>query len=85
MSYSFGSAGINDQMVPVAESYFFQPPPGQGPVFHGPGQMPLPTIPGVTAGSASGGSYPVTPLTIALLGASFIVGILILRYIHWRH
>lgn len=93
-SDTYGSAVVNGQNVPVIGSQAINPPAAIGPMFSGPGQAPLPTIPLATggytttggvaaAGSATNGSAS-SPMMWLVLVVMFAVGVLGLRFVHWR-
>lgn len=89
-----GSLTVNGQIVPVPMSGQFFPPLASAPFYKGSGQPP-PTVPlnfmqGSGAMSDAGAasaiqnpwSFTKSPVVIALV--ALVVGILGLRYIHWR-
>jgi hypothetical protein len=90
VSTSYGTRIINGQQVPVLmSSGSLQPPAASGPTFRGPGQSPLATIPKPGGGAVStvggnAGAISFTPVTMLVLAAMFVLGVLGLRYIHWR-
>lgn len=93
---SYGSVVVNGQLIPVFTSRAFTPPPAVGPILNGAGQAPLATLPSGINGqmgiSGNGGasvssvmSAPGGSLRLGLLLAGmFVLGILGLRYVHWR-
>lgn len=97
MSVTYASAPINDQLIPVFEGSGLWGMTQVGPVFHGNGQRPPQSIPtGITsppmAASATPSTSFVNPTTtgnstmlLVIAGVMLIVGLLGLRYIHWRH
>ena len=93
-----GSLVVNGQIVPVPMGSQFFPSMASAPFFKGSGQPP-PTVPvsfnGNQMGSSGGGidavanraasnpwSFTQSPVIIAL--AALVIGLLGLRYIHWR-
>jgi len=86
-----GTLQSNSQLVPVPMSGAFYPGMASAPFYKGGGQPP-PTVPlnylgGATdnmaaAAAANPFSFANSPLPIALAG--LIIGIMGLRYVHWR-
>jgi hypothetical protein len=89
-----GSLVVNGQIVPVPMSGQFFPPLASAPFYKGSGQPP-PTVPlnympnAQSMNSAAGQqaaanpfSFVQSPLIIAV--AALVIGLLGLRYIHWR-
>jgi hypothetical protein len=87
------SLGVNDQLLSVGSSYFFQPGNAPGPSFRGAAAPPqtIPTGAGASLGQSAGAlatasgspwSFAGSPLPILLI--MLVVGLLGLRYIHWR-
>ena len=94
MQYGLSSAGtlqVNSQLVPVPMSSAFYPSAASAPFYRGSGQPPL-TIPmqgmqsagdmAAQNAAANPWSFSASPLPIAVI--ALIVGLLGLRYIHWR-
>lgn len=89
-----GSMSVNGQLVSVPMSNSFFPSTAAAPYYKGSGQPPA-TIPlsynsgssSTTSQAAMAASNPFSftqsPLIIAI--AALIIGILGLRYVHWRH
>ena len=93
---SYGSRVINGQLVPVFEgSSSTMVPPAVGPTYRGVGNRPPATIPAGITSPAGNGTLPgaaaaaapfsFTASPVPLLILMFVVGVLGLRYIHWRH
>ncbi len=92
---SAGSMQVNSQIVPVPMSGAFFPALAQAPYYNGSGQPP-PTVALSYMQTGSGGtnqaaadvaasnpfSFVDSPLIIAVL--ALVIGILGLRYVHWR-
>lgn len=88
-----GSLITNGQLVPAPMSGAFYPSAGFAPFYKGNGQGP-PTVPVSFMGQSSGSTamasnavsnplnFAVSPTVMALL--ALIIGLLGLRYIHWR-
>lgn len=89
-----GSMVVNGQIVPVPMSGQFFPPLASAPFYKGAGQPP-PTVPlnymqgqgasndaAASAAADNPFSFVRSPLIIAL--GALVVGILGLRYVHWR-
>ena len=98
MPVTYASAPINDQLIPVFEGQGIWGLNQVGPVFHGNGQRPPQSIPtGITsspmlAPSATPATSFVNTTTtgnatmlFVVAAAMLIIGLLGLRYIHWRH
>jgi hypothetical protein len=89
-----GSMVVNGQIVPVPMIGQFFPPLASAPFYKGQGQppptVPLNYMPGAaamnSASSQQAASNPMSfvqsPLIIAV--AALVIGLLGLRYIHWR-
>lgn len=89
-----GSMSVNGQLVNVPMSSSFFPSAAAAPYYKGSGQSP-PTIPlsyssgnGSTStqaamAAANPFSFTQSPLMIAVI--ALVVGVLGLRYVHWRH
>ena len=89
--YSRGTIGVNNQIFPSPMGSLFAPNAGLGPILRGGGDsQALPTIPtqgGAGISTATGYRQPGSGVTTKqwfLLGGMFIVGALVLRYVHWR-
>jgi len=87
-----GSMQVNSQLIPVPMSNAFYPTYASAPFYKGNGQPP-PTIPlnymssggtdySAQVAAANPFSFTQSPLIIAV--AALIIGILGLRYVHWR-
>jgi hypothetical protein len=89
-----GSMVVNGQILPVPMSGQFFPPLASAPFYKGQGQPP-PTVPlnymqgssGMNDASAKAAadnpfSFVQSPLVIAV--GALVIGLLGLRYIHWR-
>lgn len=96
MADTFGSGTYNGQMTPVLQGYAFIPNIAAGPSLRGSARPPA-TIPsgvgsnvGVSSGAGAtvsgAGANPGSPARspLPVLVGSLIVGLLILRYVHWR-
>lgn len=92
---SYGSRVINGQLVPVFEgSASTMVPAAVGPTYRGIGNRPPATIPsGVTSPAGNGNlagaaaaaqPFSLTASPVPLLLVMLVVGLLGLRYIHWR-
>jgi|SRR6516162_578524 len=89
-----GSLVVNGQIVPVPMMNQFFPPLASAPFYKGSGQppptVPLNYMPNASAMNSAAGqqaadnpfSFVQSPLIIAV--AALIIGLLGLRYIHWR-
>lgn len=77
----------NGQQYSVMNTYAFAPSNAAGPSYRG-GPRPPQTIPtgaGASLGqSAASAMAPTTSSALLLCGAALVVGLLGLRYIHWR-
>lgn len=89
--YSRGSAGVNNQLFVLPWGDLYRPNSGLGPTLRGlGGDQALPTIPtqngsGISVATGTRQSAAnITPQQWMILGGMFIVGALILRYVHWR-
>lgn len=94
---SYGSAGVNDQLIPVFQGSGLWGLNAVGPTFHGTGQRPPQSIPtGVTSPVSTASATPGVAMAqttsrgnqtmlLVLAAGAFIVGLIGLRYIHWRH
>lgn len=93
---TYGSAGINDQLIPVYDGSAIWGLTQVGPVFHGNGQRPPQSIPtGITSPMMAASGTPSTAfmnpsttgngtMLLVIVAGLAIVGYLGLRYIHWR-
>lgn len=91
---TYGSKDINGQLIPVIGNQAIKPPQAVGPYYSGPGQSPLATIPLATGGYAHAGVGAAASATAGgpggrfgvwlILAAMFAVGVIGLRYVHWR-
>lgn len=89
---SFGSRSVNGQLIPVFQgSGFINVGNAVGPTYYGYGTNTPATIP-LSQGSVTGSPLPamggsalkLTPKTAVILVVMLVVGVLGLRYIHWR-
>lgn len=93
---TYSSAGINDQLIPVFEATGLFGLNAVGPIFHGNGQRPPQSIPtGISSPPMAASATPATAFTspsstgmgtglLVVAAAMFVIGLLGLRYIHWR-
>jgi hypothetical protein len=93
---TYGSAGINDQLIPVFDGSAIWGLNLVGPVFHGNGQRPPQSIPtGITSPTMAASGTPQTAflnttqtgngsMLLIIVAGLAIVGYLGMRYIHWR-
>ena len=89
-----GTLTVNGQIVPMPMTSAFYPSFASAPFYKGSGQPP-PTIPlsytsssspsaaVASAAAANPFSFTQSPLLISV--AALVIGVLGLRYIHWRH
>jgi len=96
MPITYGSAGVNDQLIPVIEGSALWGLNSVGPVWHGNGQRPPQSIPtGITSPVMASSATPSTAFTsttttgngtmlLVIAALMLVVGLLGLRYIHWR-
>lgn len=87
--FTFGTLGVNDQLITVPPLSMFSPAPAIGPIARGQGYSNLSTLPGGVAtpdvGVARGGSMQLSGWHVSVgLAIMFVVGILILEHVHWR-
>lgn len=88
----YGSAVINGQLLPVFDIRQFASGNAQGPRLYGSIPNVPQTIPLVSGNAAVGGApsitgasgFALTPTLAVVLIIMLVVGILGLRYIHWR-
>lgn len=88
---TYGTGLINNQIVPIYMGQGFTPGNAVGPTYQGNGASPA-TIPtgvgggGVANGAMQASSMPfsVTKSPVPLLLGMFVVGYLLLRYVHFR-
>lgn len=97
MPVTYASAPINDQLIPVFEGQGLWGLNQVGPIFHGNGQRPPQSIPtGISSPILAPSATPQTSfvqtsttgnstMLFVIAGAMLIIGLLGLRYIHWRH
>lgn len=89
-----GSLVINGQIVPVPMAGQFFPPLASAPFYKGSGQAP-PTVPlnymqgsgmaaDASAAKAAANPWSPTQSPVIIAIAALIIGILGLRYVHWR-
>ena len=95
MQFGLGSAGtlpVNSQLIPAPMASAFYPGAAEMPIYRGSGQAP-PTVPlnymsasGSDAKAIAAASNPWSPIDSPLPWAigALVVGMLGLRYIHWR-
>ncbi len=90
---TYGSDVINGQLVPVFQKQALSSGNAVGPMYGGTGASPQTIPPGAnqsassgTAGAAAAGGAPwdprVSPLPVLIV--MLLVGVLGLRFIHWR-
>lgn len=84
------SLAVNGQLLPVAPYYSVMPGPAIGPLLGAnTAAVPLATLPsGVSnttqaGGSALGAAMSSRAVAVAL-AVSFVAGVLILQFVHWR-
>lgn len=89
--FTSGTDGVNSQQVTGPIVSYYAPSAGLGPILRGTGpDAALPTIPLARGGSvntATGyqdNSVPLSPMAWLVLAGMFIVGLLGMRYVHWR-
>lgn len=88
---TYGTLEVNNQIIPVFMGTGFTPGNAVGPTYQGNGASPA-TIPtgvgggGVAADSMQASSQPfsLTRSPVPLLLGMFVVGYLLLRYVHFR-
>lgn len=89
-----GSLVVNGQIVPVPMSGQFMPPLASAPFYKGSGQPP-PTVPlnymqgsgmasDASAAKAAANPWSPTQSPVIIALVALIIGILGLRYVHWR-
>lgn len=93
---TYGSAGINDQLIPVYDGSAIWGLTQVGPVFHGNGQRPPQSIPtGISSPVMAASATPSTAFTspsttgnhtmlLVIVAGLAILGYLGMRYVHWR-
>lgn len=86
----YGTMGVNDQLIPVLTYRGLRPPITAAPNYMGRGAVP-PTLPGgvSNAGSSNAVAAAANPFDIRLSPVIWMVGFLFLgilglRYVHWR-
>lgn len=89
MADSYGSATVNGQLVPVFKWNAFASGNATGPVYGGGPASPATIPPNASSGSASASTAASAPFNvksspILLLLVMLVVGVLGLRFIHWR-
>lgn len=89
-----GTLSVNGQIVPMPMSNAYYPNTASAPFYTGSGQGPAtiplsytssssPTSAIASAAASNPFSFTQSPLVISV--AALVIGILGLRYIHWRH
>lgn len=90
---TYGSIDVNGQIVPVYQGAALYTGNAVGPTYRGAGQTPPPSIPFGNGGPGSAGAYAsaaaaqpfsLTRGPIIALIIMLVVGMLWLRYVHWR-
>lgn len=88
-----GSLTVNGQIIPAPMTSSFFPDPASAPFYKGTGQPP-PTVPlnfvssatmyDTQANAAASDPWNITQSPVIIALAALIIGILGLRYVHWR-